>query len=354
MSSGNRKRRFFERDASPVVASDEDFDAVFTSMTAQGASIAQDIPIERIRANPFQARVKFTDIESLADSMRTHGFTSRLRVRRDPAQPQFFQLVYGERRLRAAQAAGMAVIPCDVAEYSDTQMREIGLTENLQRSDLHPLEEARAFRVAIDHGGYSIRRLAAQLGKSKGYVQSRLDVLRAPDDVLAMVEQHPETFTAGLLLGQLPTVDLRGPLIKRVIAGEIDIQTVRGIVRDVMATAVLPVQASSLPPVAAHAKREEINGARVLSSPSNTDGGPPAAEQLTIPPASTAQRNRVERHSTRALGRATQTLEALMTQLYQIVPELLPNERAQLRDVLLERHMPAVEQVIRELAEPGE
>ena len=119
MSSGNRKRRFFERDASPVVASDEDFDAVFTSMTAQGASIAQDIPIERIRANPFQARVKFTDIESLANSMRTHGFTSRLRVRRDPAQPQFFQLVYGERRLRAAQAAGMAVIPCDVAEYSD-------------------------------------------------------------------------------------------------------------------------------------------------------------------------------------------------------------------------------------------
>ena len=67
MSSGNRKRRFFERDASPVVASDEDFDAVFTSMTAQGASIAQDIPIERIRANPFQARVKFTDIESLAE-----------------------------------------------------------------------------------------------------------------------------------------------------------------------------------------------------------------------------------------------------------------------------------------------
>ena len=170
-----------------------------------------------------------------------------------------------------------------------------------------------------------------------------------------MVEQHPETFTAGLLLGQLPTVDLRGPLIKRVIAGEIDIQTVRGIVRDVMATAVLPVQASSLPPVAAHAKGEEINGARVLSSPSNTDGGPPpAAEQLTIPPASTAQRNRVERHSTRALGRATQTLEALMTQLYQIVPRLQPNERAQLRDVLLEHHIPAVKQVIRDLAEPGE
>ena len=114
MSSGN-KRRFFDRDASPVVATDDDFDAVFGPVTQQPVSSPQDIPTERIRTNPFQARVKFNDIDELAESMRTHGFTSRLRVRRDPAQPQFFQLVYGERRLRAAQVAGLKVIPCDVS-----------------------------------------------------------------------------------------------------------------------------------------------------------------------------------------------------------------------------------------------
>lgn len=352
MSSNTSKRRFFERNASPVVASEEDFDAVFGSMTAPGASTAQDIPIERIRPNPFQARVRFNDIEPLADSMRMHGFTSRLRVRRDPAQPQFFQLAYGERRLRAAQAAGIIVIPCDIAEYSDTQMREIGLTENIQRSDLEPLEEARAFRVAIDRGGYSIRSLAAQIGKSKGYVQSRLDILRAPEDVLEMVDQHPETFTAGLLIAQLPSIDVREPLIKRVIAGEIDKETVRAVVRDVAATTALPP--STHGSASRTVDRQPTERASIDDRPVPSSIPEPQAIDETQPttrwkPAT--EHPRAARQSERALGRATQTLDLMLTQLHHIVPELQSAERLQLRDVLLERHLPALHQIIRELEE---
>ncbi len=351
MSSGN-KRRFFDRDASPVVATDDDFDAVFGPMTTQSASIAQDIPIERIRTNPFQARAKFKDIEALADSMRMHGFTSRLRVRRDPAQPQFFQLVYGERRLRAAQVAGIKFVPCDVAEYSDQQIREIGLTENLQRSDLEPLEEARAFRVAIDAGGYSIRTLAAQIGKSKGYVQGRLDLLRTPDDVQHMVNEHPETFTAGLLIGQLPSAELRQPLIESVLKGDLDKESVRSIVRSIAATAAVPERSHTGQQDGVEAKLVDNAGAPPPQR--QVPGEAPvqrASHQQTSRRASTAEQNRMTRQSERALGRATQTLQAMTKHLQQTLPELQSIECAALRDFIVHQHLPELEEIVKQLRE---
>lgn len=348
MNSGN-KRRFFDRDASPVVATDDDFDAVFGPVTERSASAPQDIPIERIRTNPFQARMKFKDIAELADSMRTHGFTSRLRVRRDPAQPQFFQLVYGERRLRAAHVAGIKAIPCDVAEYSDQQMREIGLTENLQRSDLEPLEEARAFRVAIDEGGYSIRTLAAQIGKSKGYVQGRLDLLRAPDDVQQMVDEHPETFTAALLIGQIPTPELRRPLIESVIRGDLDKESLRGIVRDVAATATLPGRAypaqRDIPSAVGEAPDEPTAGQLLQDVAS----APPATRQRSRRSATTVEQNRATRHSERALERATQTLRAMLSQLQEVLPDLQATERAVLLDYIAQHHFPELEEIVNQL-----
>lgn len=344
MSSGN-KRRFFDRDATPVVATDDDFDAVFGPVTERATSTPQDIPIERIRTNPFQARMKFKDIDELADSMRTHGFTSRLRVRRDPAQPQFFQLVYGERRLRAAHVAGIKAIPCDVAEYSDQQMREIGLTENLQRSDLEPLEEARAFRVAIDEGGYSMRSLAAQIGKSKGYVQGRLDLLRAPEDVQRMVDEHPETFTAALLIAQIPTPEQRRPLIESVIRGDLDKESVRGIVRDVAAATAVSQRPSS-------AKRatdiDESDDESVVAHQSEQRAAP-GERQRSRRSTATIEQNRVARQSERALERTIQTLRAMTKQLQEALPDLQPAERAVLLDYIAQQHFPELEEIVEQL-----
>ncbi len=345
MSSGN-KRRFFDRNASPVVASDDDFDAVFGSVTQQSGSTAQDIPIERIRMNPFQARTKFKDIDDLAGSMRTHGFTTRLRVRRDPSQPQFFQLVYGERRLRAAHIAGIKVVPCDVTEYSDQQMREIGLTENLQRSDLEPLEEARAFRIAIDDGGYSIRTLASQIGKSKGYVQSRLDLLRAPDDVQQMVDEHPETFTAGLLIGQLPTPELRQPLIKSVISGDLDKEAIREIVRDTTAAATMFVGGNT--PVQAGYEAHGDDNVTGLSQGEATGGAnvDPGSGVRRRREVAAGEQNRASRQSQRALAQATHVLRAMTTQLKHALPEMKATERDALLDFIVQEHFPELEEIV--------
>lgn len=340
MSSGN-KRRFFDRNSTPVVATDDDFDAVFGSATEQPESTAQEVPIERIRPNPFQARVKFRDIDVLAESMRTHGFTSRLRVRRDPSQPQFFQLVYGERRLRAAQAAGIKLIPCDVAPYTDQQMRELGLTENLQRTDLEPLEEARAFRTAIDEGGYSIRSLAAQIGKSKGYVQGRLDVLRAPSDVLKMVDEHPETFTAGLLIAQLSAPELREPLIRSVLEGTLDKEALRAIVRDVAATNAIPARLDGR---VREAGQQVPDGTEPHTAPSD---GKASQRRNTA-----GERSASTRHSAHALRRAQQTLRTLMRHLHTTIPDLDPADRAALLDYIAHEHFPALETLLHELREP--
>ncbi len=122
--------------------------------------VSQDLPLARIRPNPYQARREFADLDDLAEAIRQQGFISRLRVRPDPTEEGYYQLVYGERRLRAAERAELTAIPCDVAPHTDRELIEIGLVENIQRQDLNPLEEARAFQTFIRELDYSIRTLA--------------------------------------------------------------------------------------------------------------------------------------------------------------------------------------------------
>jgi ParB family transcriptional regulator, chromosome partitioning protein len=227
-----KKPRFMTRDSRPRMARDEDFAALFERDLSSQPSMPQDVLIAHIRPNPFQARASFEGIDELAQAIRTHGFTSRLRVRHDPDDPSFFQLVFGERRLRAAKEAGLTVVPCDVAEHTDDELIEIGLTENLQRQDLAPLEEARALQTLIDERGYTIRRLAERIGKDKGYIQNRLALLQAAPDVQEMLVHRPDTISVARDIGKVATAEARRPLIEGVVAGTLSREDVRALVRD--------------------------------------------------------------------------------------------------------------------------
>lgn len=192
----------------------------------------QDIPVERIFPNPFQARRTFDGIDELAQSIRALGFATRLRIRPDPTQPGFFQLVFGERRLRAAKEAGLTEVPCEIADHTDDELIEIGLAENIQRRDLDPLEEARAFQTLIEQRDYTIRKLAERLGKDKGYIEGRLVLLRVPEDVQHMVEQRPDTIRAAREIAKLQTPEERQPLIEGVVDGTLSKEDIRSIVRE--------------------------------------------------------------------------------------------------------------------------
>lgn len=221
-----KAKGFFER---PPRTVDDDAArmAEVAALLPDRRTSVQDLPVARIRPNPFQARRTFPDLDELAAAIQAQGFTSRLRVRPDPTEPGFFQLVYGERRLRAAQQAGLTALPCEIAVHSDAEMLEIGLAENIQRRDLDPLEEAEAFGRFIDQLGYSTRSLAERIGKNKSYVDDRLALLRVPDDVQAMVAERADTVQVARQIAKVPDPAERAPLIGGVLAGDLTKEAVR-------------------------------------------------------------------------------------------------------------------------------
>lgn len=225
-----RRSGFFGEQARPedTAARQQEVEALI----APRRTVVQDLAISRIRPNPFQARTTFDQLEELADAIRAQGFTSRLRVRPDPSADGYFQLLYGERRLRAAALAGLEAVPVEVAEHSDDELIEIGLAENIQRRDLDPLEEAHAFALFIRERGYSIRRLAERIGKDKSYIEDRLKLLRAPADVQEMITQRPASLRAAREIAKLADAAERAPLILGVVEGTISTETVRTAVRE--------------------------------------------------------------------------------------------------------------------------
>ena len=141
-----------------------------------GAPGPLEIPIERIRRNPYQPR-KRVDAEALAtlaDSIREHGVLQPVLV---TELVDGYQLVAGERRVRAAQLAGLERIPAVVRQLADREQLELALVENLLRADLNPLEEAMAFRQLVDEFAFTQEQLATRLGRARSTVANTLRLL---------------------------------------------------------------------------------------------------------------------------------------------------------------------------------
>ena len=185
------RRKSFAVDAPVSLDTDPAFERLMAHSREQ-AVIVRELPLQLIDANPFQARREFRDLDELVQAIRAQGFISRLRVRPHPQEEDRFQLVYGERRLRAAQQAGMTTVPVEIVRHTDADLIEIGLMENLVRRDLTPLEEAQVFRQLIDERGYTQDQLAERIGKTRGYITARLEAFASPADVQTFVSVHPE------------------------------------------------------------------------------------------------------------------------------------------------------------------
>ncbi|MGQ7277490.1 ParB/RepB/Spo0J family partition protein [Brevibacillus thermoruber] len=160
--------------------------ALITSNLIEEGESVTEIAIGDIRPNPYQPRKEFepTAIEELAQSIKEHGIIQPLIVRKSI---KGFELVAGERRLRAAKAVGLKKVPAVVKAYSDQQLMEIALIENLQREDLNPLEEAEAYEKLIAHHSYTQEQLAQKIGKSRPHVANMLRLLQLPKKIREMV-----------------------------------------------------------------------------------------------------------------------------------------------------------------------
>ena len=145
------------------------------------------LPVDLIQPNPDQPRKTFTDqdMEELSASIREKGVIQPLVVR--PIEGGQFQIVAGERRWRAAQRAQLHEVPVVIREFSDLEVIEIAIIENIQRSDLNPIEEAAGYRQLMDRFGHTQEKLAEALGKSRSYIANLLRLLQLPPSVIAMV-----------------------------------------------------------------------------------------------------------------------------------------------------------------------
>ncbi|HPE15333.1 MAG TPA: ParB/RepB/Spo0J family partition protein [Oscillospiraceae bacterium] len=149
----------------------------------------QYIPVGRITPNPNQPRHQFDrrELSELADSIREHGILQPLTVRR---REKGFELVSGERRLRAARLAGLGEVPCLIAGVDEETSSLLALVENLQRRDLDFMEEARAIARLIDNFGLSQEQAAARLGKSQSAVANKLRLLRLSPETVDTLQQY--------------------------------------------------------------------------------------------------------------------------------------------------------------------
>jgi ParB family chromosome partitioning protein len=143
------------------------------------------LPVESLRPNPAQPRRSFdeTELSELTDSIRARGVIQPLIVRPDPASPGRYEIVAGERRWRAAQRARLHDVPVILRDYTDTEVLEVAIIENIQRADLNPIDEAAAYRQLMDRFGHSQDQLATALGKSRSHVANQIRLLSLPEEI---------------------------------------------------------------------------------------------------------------------------------------------------------------------------
>ena len=210
-----------ERELSPKIVS------LLSSDSAGRGGVVRTLPLDRIVPNPEQPRLAFDEetLQELAASIREHGVLQPILVR--PLGNNQYQLVAGERRWRASKLAGLDKISALVEDIDDDTALEISIIENLQREDLSPLDEAAMYDRMIREHGYSVRKLAQKLGKDKGYLENRLRLADAPDEVRALVSVRKDTLSHAYELLKVDDPKKRRRLAEQVARGELSLVKLR-------------------------------------------------------------------------------------------------------------------------------
>lgn len=188
-------------------------------------------PVASITANPYQPREVFDEaaIEDLAASIREKGLLQPLLVRHAGGG---YQLIAGERRFRAAQRAGLTEVPIIIRDADDREALELALIENLQRENLNPVEEARAFKRLGDEFSLSQEEIATRVGKSRSTVTNALRLLNLPADVLAQLESGALSAAHARTLLGLPDAQAQAAVAREVAARRLSVRDTERLVRD--------------------------------------------------------------------------------------------------------------------------
>ncbi|MBE3591492.1 MAG: ParB/RepB/Spo0J family partition protein [Thermoanaerobacter sp.] len=237
----------------------------------------ETINITYIHPNQYQPRKQFDgeSLKELAESIKQHGVIQPIIVRKVDSG---YQIVAGERRWRAAKIAGLSEIPAIVKNFDDLQVMEIALIENLQREDLNPIEEAKAYKALIEQFNLTQEEISKKIGKSRSVIANSIRLLNLDDRVQEMLVKGDITIGHAKVILSLPNKSLQYEAAKKVAEENLNVRETENLVKNLLRKNEKITKKLKLDKIDAHVKEIEDNlcsflGTKVKISQRSKDRG---------------------------------------------------------------------------------
>jgi ParB family chromosome partitioning protein len=213
--------------------------ALLSADQTAAAEESSDIAIDLIDPSPVQPRSHFDDrsLKELAMSIRENGIVQPVLVRPNGSR---FELVAGERRWRAAQAAGLQRIPAVVREIANDKVLELALIENIQREDLNAIEEARAYKKLIETVGLTQESLAQRVGRDRSYITNHIRLLRLPEDLQQLVQEGKLSAGHARTLLGVEDVNVQRRVARKIMDKGLSVRETERVIQQLVASAGKP------------------------------------------------------------------------------------------------------------------
>jgi ParB family chromosome partitioning protein len=223
------------------------------------------IEIDKIFPNEYQPRKHFDEesLKELADSIREHGIVQPLVVRK---QGMFYQLVAGERRWRAAKIVGLKEVPVVIKDLDDQEVMEIALIENLQREDLNPIEEAKAYKTLIEQFNLTQEEIAKKIGKSRSVIANSIRLLNLDERVQDMLVQGKLTVGHAKVILSISSKTLQYEAAKRIIEEELNVRETEKLVKNLLGQKEKAKEKKDVKKTDVHIKEIEENLCNLLGT----------------------------------------------------------------------------------------
>lgn len=183
----------------------------------------QELPLNELRVNPYQPRKTFNEesLNELAESIKEHGVFQPIIVKKSI---KGYEIVAGERRFRASKLAGKETIPAIVRNFTDEEMMEIAVLENLQRENLNAVDEANAYKTLMENLHLTQDQVSKRVNKSRSHITNLLGILALPEDVLTLVKENKLTMGHARCLSKLSDIEKINELTKKVLEENLSVR----------------------------------------------------------------------------------------------------------------------------------
>ena len=191
----------------------------------------EELPISELRSNPYQPRKNFDEkaLQELASSIKEHGVFQPIIVKKSI---KGYEIIAGERRVKASELAGKETIPAIIREFTDSEMMEIALLENLQRENLNAVEEALAYQKLLEELSITQEDLAQRLGKSRSHITNMIGILNLPEEVKDMIMDNKISMSHARVLSKMRDSEKIKNLAERIITENLSVRQIENISDD--------------------------------------------------------------------------------------------------------------------------